>query len=132
MEQEQSYHSVQERFLARGEWTGQVLVSAPPVSCWSLGVDAQSSQALSYDQREQGFISKRNEMLSLLVLWCRRQVALHTYLFGLALLPGLVPWEGLSRAGAQVRSLVLALWLEGWGNQRIDHCQSLFQRTGHR
>lgn len=47
MEQEQSYHSVQERLLARGEWTGQVLVSAPPVSCWSLGVDAQSSQALS-------------------------------------------------------------------------------------
>ena len=45
-------------------------------------------------------------MLSLLVLWCRRQVALHTYLFGLALLPGLVPWEGLSRAGAQVRSRI--------------------------
>lgn len=63
-------------------------------------VDAQSSQALSYDQREQGFISKGRQMFSLLVLWCcRRQVALHTYLFGLALLPGLVPWEGLSRAG---------------------------------
>ena len=33
MEQEQSFHLVQERLLARGEWTGQVLVSAPPVSC---------------------------------------------------------------------------------------------------
>ena len=77
-------------------------------------------------------ITKRNEMLSLPVLWCRKQVALHTYLSGLALLTGLVPWEGLSRVRAQVRSLVFALWLEGWGNQRIDHCQSLAQRTGHR